>query len=130
MIEYFEGGRHCDENGAKRSSAVHIQCCEGTNHKNFIPADMYYSAALPKGVKLPSITLVSVAEPSTCQYEMTVCSPLLCPPPLTWGLNRDGGKGMTQHSEDSTATAAVAAPQLTAVMKRINGTCLNKQEEG
>jgi hypothetical protein len=129
LIEYFEGGQRCDENRSKRSITVHTICCEGTKHKNFIAAEMYFNVnegvqgegSPLKGVKLPAATVATVEEPSTCKYEMTVCSPLMCPRPAT--IIPAASAQAIVSLKDSTI------PQLAPIMKFVNHTCLNKQED-
>lgn len=125
MIEYFEGGQKCEENRSHRSTEVEIICCEGTHIKNFIAASVYYGfnenpsgPNNPHGLKLPAATLATIDEPKLCKYKATVCSPLMCKRP----------------EELTTLTSTVplkdsSVPQLAPVMKFINTTCLNKQED-
>ncbi|DBA02388.1 TPA: hypothetical protein N0F65_007207 [Lagenidium giganteum] len=57
VVQFFEGGQHCDENGAKRSTRVTYTCCDSN----------------------PSTVMVEdIDEPQLCTYRIRVCIPGLC----------------------------------------------------
>ncbi len=118
MIDFFTGGQPCDENGEKRSTEVHIQCCEGTAITNYIPTEMYYAEKKrTTGPAMPKATFNVIEEPKTCAYKATVCTPLLC----------------KRHKPDALAAAddGAGSPSgvLTELMRTLNSSCLMRQEE-
>lgn len=105
-------------------------CCEGpkAKYKNFITADVYFGVSEAaandmnglNGLKLPPLTLSAISEPAVCEYEATVCSPLLCERPKHPSTVQ--GAGSVPLKDNS-------VPQLAPVMKFVNSTCLTKQED-
>ncbi|CAI5704445.1 hypothetical protein KXD40_001397 [Peronospora effusa] len=57
VVQYFDGGQHCDENGELRSTSVVYTCCQ----------------LRPKDVMIEKID-----EPALCKYLIRVCVPSLC----------------------------------------------------
>lgn len=98
-------------------------CCEGSAVKNFISAAAYFASAdstSSHGFKLPAGTIASITEPDLCTYEVTVCSPLMCKRP---------SEVLSSDSASSVAFKDTSASQLASVMKFLNSTCLNRQED-
>ena len=132
IIQYFEKGQHCDENGKLRSTELHIQCCVG------LPG---YSELLSKGVfatdakgtpghvlkndEMPVAILMKVEEGMLCNYKATACSSLLC----THNDDDDNNSNNDGSSGKDMKSKAGGRFSLINVMNAINNTCLHKLEE-
>lgn len=77
LVDFFEGGQICHENGHNRSIEIHIQCCDNHRLPNSFPSEAYFAHEMTN-LKLPKATFNSITEPSLCGYIGIVCSPFLC----------------------------------------------------
>lgn len=149
-------GQGCDENKKKRSTEVHIQCCEGKVSQTDKSSPQMFDNINPA---VPKVTLNAIVEPDTCHYQALVCTPLLCSKytvdndeALTGFRNGIEDAKSSAEAKKSKAAKKLASmkskqkeqfsfssvqslaseglgAQLVEVMKGINSTCLIKQEE-
>lgn len=156
MVDYYEGGQICHENNQKRSTEVHIQCCDGMSVPNYTPSDVYFGHGknTPRGTKRTAPDLrhghnvdksgfesidaahtankavfYSISEPSTCSYVATICSPLLCGHAYRHAQQQK--KGASQNTQSSSVPTEDVShpPRFATIMQQLLKTCLMKQEE-
>jgi hypothetical protein len=150
LVDFYEGGQHCDETNKPRSVEVHIQCCDSLNIPNVIPSEAYFQAEKTAN-PFPRAALARIMEPSVCAYQATVCSPLLCQRldyedeeiPSSDASSASSSSSSSAAAPTTTTTATTATGRkltkrvysktkpvkFTEIMKTINSTCLARQEE-
>ena len=86
VVDDFAGGQHCDETGSGRSTRVEFRCCEGAADAATAGASAKQGRGkrgkAARGSKQQAAaavaSLASISEPSVCNYEAVICTPLAC----------------------------------------------------
>jgi hypothetical protein len=101
IIHKFDGGDFCEEVGYDRYSYNEMHCCT----EDFIDRVLSASNRRKQNGDTPQAVLLSVQEVGPCIYRAKVCTPLLCPKPVT--------DSSTSDTETKPAVATVASTKTT-----------------
>ena len=85
--QFFGSGEYCPETGSTRSMHVEMRCCTEDEIDAWLESKKQRKKGsqnqIEKKDKTPLAVLVGVEEDETCAYRSRVCTPLLCPKPLS-----------------------------------------------
>jgi len=101
VVDKFTNGDVCPETKKPRSAEVEFHCCSADAVKSIS------NSVIHKGIVVPSqiAAIVSLEEPDICEYEVVVCTPLLC-------------QGKTELYDQYLPTAATSSKNRTQKKRR------------
>ena len=74
VIDRHENGAICESTKKPRTTKVEYRCCARDQLEKFKPFVIYDGNPVPSDIA----AIVKLDEPSTCNYHIVVCTPLLC----------------------------------------------------
>lgn len=83
LTETFKDGRKCDETNKSRETTVKVKCCHSGSNSNRNSSKKANPHASEHHKKIHQLKqelyrFVKIEEQKLCEYEATICSPLMC----------------------------------------------------